>query len=242
MIDLNNYERKVFSQHGEDGITLKLVECLYPENYSTKYYVEFGVQSGAECNTRILKQLCTGWEGLLMDGGYEDPALNLKKEVVTKENVITLFQKYNVPKHINLLSIDIDYNDFYCAKEILKYYTCDILIFEYNGTHDTADDKIVVYSSQGSWDGYSNYFGASLLSWSKLTAKYNYSLVCCDSSGTNCYFVHNNILKTHTTDFVGVNDLALLYRAPTYGPGPNGGHRQDPNYRRYLSFEEAYNA
>ena len=54
-----------------------------------------------------------------MDGGNENLKINLRKEWINKENIIDLFKKYNVPKNINLLSVDIDFNDFYCLKEIL---------------------------------------------------------------------------------------------------------------------------
>ena len=52
--------------------------------------------------------------------------------------------KYNVPEHINLLSVDIDFNDFYCLKEILKHYKVDIIICEYNSSHLPNEDKIII--------------------------------------------------------------------------------------------------
>jgi hypothetical protein len=42
------------------------------------YYVEFGVEDGSECNTRLLRERY-GWSGLLMDGGYHRPEINLHK-------------------------------------------------------------------------------------------------------------------------------------------------------------------
>ena len=49
---LQKYAKKVYSQNGEDGITMKLVELLYDDPMN-KNFVEFGVESGEECNTRI---------------------------------------------------------------------------------------------------------------------------------------------------------------------------------------------
>jgi hypothetical protein len=44
MINLEEYEKKVFSQHGEDGVTEKIIELVYgPNNSNNKLYVEFGV-------------------------------------------------------------------------------------------------------------------------------------------------------------------------------------------------------
>jgi hypothetical protein len=238
-MDLSKFEEKIYSQHAEDGITKKLVELLY-DNHTNKYFVEFGVESGSECNTRVLRELYK-WNGLLMDGSNINPAINLQKEFLTKDNIISIFKKYNVPKHINVLCIDIDFNDFYCLKEILKHYTCDILICEYNGTHLPNIDTVIVYDENGSWDFWTNYFGASLLAFTKLAAKYNYTLVYCENSGTNCFFVNNVILQQRKLVFKDMGDINKVYRPPTYGPGPNGGHSQDPYYRPYITSEEAFN-
>ena len=85
-MDLKVFEQKIFSQNGEDGITMKLVELIYGEDSNNKYYVEFGVESGNECNTRILREKYN-WTGLLMDGSHENNTINLQKEFITKENI-----------------------------------------------------------------------------------------------------------------------------------------------------------
>lgn len=237
-IDLSLYEKKIFSQHGEDGVTEKIIELLY-DNNDNKYYVEFGVENGMECNTRVLREI-HNWKGLMMDGSNQNDTINLQKEFITKENIISLFRKYNVPKKINYLCIDIDYNDFYCLKEILKEYICDIIVLEYNATHFADEDKIVMYGHDKMWDG-TNYFGGSLLAFYKLCNKYNYSLVYCDNSGTNAFFIHNNLIKS--LNFINFNNIDKLYKSPNYGyiNGPRGGHPADPENRKYITFEEAIN-
>ena len=90
---------------------MKLLELIYGKN--DKFYVEFGVENGMDCNTWILREYYN-WRGLQMDRAMK--MINLWKEFITKENVAELFIKYNVPKNINLLSVDIDFNDFYCLK------------------------------------------------------------------------------------------------------------------------------
>ncbi len=236
-IDLNQFERKIYSQNGEDGVTMKLLELIYPNDPYNKYYVEFGVENGAECNTRVLRE-GYNWKGLQMDGSNENEQINLKREYITMENVVELFEKYNVPKHINLLCVDIDFNDFYCLKEILKKYVCDIIICEYNGTHFAHEDKIVIYDKDGSWDG-TNYCGASLLALDQLGRMHNYSLVYCNRNGVNCFFVHNSIIQSKDLKFKHLGDVSKIYRPSRYGHGPNGGHRQDPLNRKYISFAEA---
>lgn len=236
-MDLRIFEQRIFSQNGEDGVTMKLLELIYNGDNENKYYVEFGVESGVECNTRILREKYK-WNGLQMDGSNENSTINLRKEFITKENVVELFAKYNVPHNINVLSVDIDYNDFYCLKELLKNYKCDILICEYNATHLPNEDKIVMYDKNGMWDG-SNYFGVSLLSLTKLGRKYDYSLVYCDKKGINCFFIHNDIITNKNLDFKCMGDISQIYRPGGYGSGPNGGHPTDTSYRKHMSFDEA---
>jgi hypothetical protein len=238
-MDLICFENKIFSQNGEDGITMKLIELFYDNNNDNNFFVEFGVENGNECNTRILREKYN-WEGLQMDGGNENDKINLRKEFIIKENVVELFRKYNVPYNINVLSVDIDFNDFYCLKEILTNYQCDIIICEYNGTHLANEDKIVIYNKNGRWDG-SNYFGASLLSLDKLAKKYNYSLIYCNKNGVNCFFIHNNIIIDKNLQFKNIGNVEKIYKPARYGSGPNGGHRQDLSNREYISFEEAIN-
>jgi hypothetical protein len=154
-MDLEFCEKKIFSQNGEDGITMKLMELIYNGNNDNKFYVEFGVGNGIKCNTRILREHYN-WKGLQMDGGYDNDKFNLQKEFIIKENVVELFRKYNVPQNINILSVDIDFNDFYCLKEILANYQCDIIICEYNSTHLANEDKIIMYDKNRSWAATSN--------------------------------------------------------------------------------------
>ena len=238
-MDLSEFEQKKYSQNGEDGITKKLIELIYNDDNNNKYYVEFGVENGKECNTRILRE-DFNWNGLQMDGTYENNDINLRKEFITKKNIVYLFKKYNVPSRINLLSVDIDFNDFYCLKEILANYRCDILICEYNATHLPTEDKIIIYNPNGGWDC-SNYFGASLLSFYKLGNHYNYSLVYCNENGVNCFFVHNDIIASKQLNFKFMNDVEKIYKKPGYSNGPNGGHPQDRYNRPYITYDQAIN-
>lgn len=236
-MDLSLFENKIYSQNGEDGITMKLIELLYDGDHDNKFYVEFGVENGSECNTKLLREIYN-WKGLQMDGSHENNNINLRKEFITKENVVELFRKYDVPENINVLSVDIDFNDFYCLKEILENYRCDIIICEYNATHLPDEDKIIIYDKNGQWDG-TNYFGASLLALYKLGKKYNYSLIYCDKRGANSFFVHNDIIQSKNLQFENMGDITQIYRYPRYSIGPNGGHPQDPSNRQFISFDEA---
>src|SRR5205807_4442464 len=66
--DLRHFERRVSSQNGEDGI---LEEILRRVGTKIKYFVEFGVESGRECNcARLVRE--EDWHGLFIE---PDPEL-----------------------------------------------------------------------------------------------------------------------------------------------------------------------
>lgn len=228
-IDLSKYERKIFSQNGEDGITIEIINRL---NIKNGYYVELRTQNAKECNTRILKEQYN-WQGLLMNGFQENADINLKKEFITRENIVNLFDKYSVPKRFNLLSIRIDFNDFYVLHKILQKYEMDIIILEYNAYFLPDEDNIVIYEEMGNWDG-TNYFGASLLSYTKLLNKFGYSLIYTEKGGVNAFFVKNE----NNTKFEFHNEINFLYNTAKYGSGPRGGHTKDNKLREYVKFND----
>jgi hypothetical protein len=49
----------------------------------------------AETNTRYLREE-KGWRGLLMDGGHENPSINLHRELIYPAKIVQLFEKYEV--------------------------------------------------------------------------------------------------------------------------------------------------
>lgn len=231
-VDLSLFEKRYFSQNGEDGVLEKIFELIGADS---KYYVEFGVEGGYECNTRYLRQEY-GWMGLMMDAGNENPVINLHREYITAENINDLFRKYRVPTKIDLLSIDIDYNDFHVWKAIEGRYTPRVVVIEYNATHLPDEDKIVFYDPQTFWDG-SNYFGASILALYKLAREKKYSLVYAEKMGVNLFFIRDDVLQNCSFTFKNVNDVEKIYRYPRYGSGPNGGHPADPKNRPYMRAE-----
>lgn len=78
IIDLSEYERKIYSQNGEDGVIEKIFEII---GTTSEYYVEFGVGDCHECNTRYLRQHL-GWQGLMMDCNYHNSLINLQREFI----------------------------------------------------------------------------------------------------------------------------------------------------------------
>ncbi len=105
---LHRHESSTHSQNGEDGVIAAIFRAIGTTN---RRFVEFGVGIGArECNTRRL--IDEGWTGLHMDGLEQPEPSEIRREFITAENINELFAKYEVDDEFDLLSIDIDSNDY----------------------------------------------------------------------------------------------------------------------------------
>jgi hypothetical protein len=227
---LRNYEKSIYSQHGQDGVVKQLYHLLnLPLENST--YFEIGTQDGSECNTRYFREN-HNWYGVMIDGGYQNPNINLFQHFVTAENICNILNAYKCPNHVNFLSLDIDYNTFYVLGSLVNQFSFDVIDVEYNSSY--KEDWIVKYDPKGQWDG-SNYFGASVQSFYLLLKDKGYSLVYTDANGSDAFFVKNELTKN--LDLPDINNPEKLYTPPRYGNGK--GHPQDIFNRKGLTFEEA---
>ncbi|HSW87036.1 MAG TPA: hypothetical protein VLG49_06015 [Rhabdochlamydiaceae bacterium] len=232
-IDLSKYETSLYSQNGEDGIISKIFKLIRP---SSKFCVEFGAYDGITgSNTYLLRK--QGWDCLLFDRMFDIPEFKLHKAFITAENINSLFENHNLLHELDLLSIDIDYNDFYIWKAIDEKYKPTVVLIEYNATHLPSEDKVVEYNPYFCGDG-TNYYGASILALYNLGRSKGYSLVYAEKAGVNLFFIKDEVLKQYDLTFKDMNNVEKIYRFPTYGKGPNGGHRQDLKNREYLSSNE----
>jgi hypothetical protein len=81
----------------------------------------------------------------------------------------------------------------------------------------------VKYDPNGRWNG-SNYFGASLSAFVKLGNAKGYSLVGCSFSGSNAFFVRNDLLGDK---FCAPYTAENHYEPPRYHVWLTAGHRRD---------------
>ena len=146
---------------------------------------------------------------------------DIKIEKVTAENIQNLFQKYGIPKNFDLLSIDIDYNDYWVWKSIVDYVP-RVVVIEFNSSIPPDESKVVPYNADSKWDG-TNYFGASLLALKNLGLEKGYTLVGCDSNGVNAFFC-----KTELISNFKIKNIQNLYMPPKYGEIINGVHTGHP--------------
>jgi len=203
LINLNEFEYKVYSQNGEDGIIDNIFSKI---GYFNKYYVEFGGGARTD-NTRLLRERF-GFSGLLMNNSIEDLSINCRKEFITRENINSLFVKYNVPFEFDFLSIDIDTNDWYIWNAIDNKYRPRVVCIEYNAKFKPSEDMLVKYDPKAVWE-LDNYFSGSMKAYYILGRKKNYSIVCADNRGVNLFFVRDD-LKPELI-FENVNNIDKLY-------------------------------
>ena len=81
-----DYEFKVFSQWGEDGIIAFLINNLNIEN---KFFVEFGVENYVESNTRFLLKK-NNWSGLIIDSSIKNIDFIKKDQIYWKHDIKAL--------------------------------------------------------------------------------------------------------------------------------------------------------
>ncbi len=200
--NINDYEFKVSSQWGEDGIIQYLIKNIEIEN---KIFVEFGVEKYTESNTRFLLQN-NNWKGLVIDGSEEnisyiknDPIYwryNLKTQCafITKDNINELITKNGIHGDIGILSVDIDGNDYWIW-EAIECVSPRIVICEYNALFGNKEKVSVPYKADFIWtnEHFSNlYWGTSLAALEFLGKKKGYTLVGVNSAGNNAFFVKGN--------------------------------------------------
>ena len=223
--DLSRFEARKYSQNGEDGVLFELFNRFGVTN---KCYVEIGASDGVECNSRFFRELY-GWTGVMIDSNNEDHSIHLYKAYVTSENVVAVLNNLGVPNTFDLLSLDIDMNDYWVLKSILesKNFFPRLVVVEVNAALGPNISKAVSYGPDNTWQG-DTYHGASVLAFAKLMSN-NYTLVYCEANGVNCFFVANSVLeKFGLTSLSGIDNTHLIYRKPRYFGYTGYAHPEHP--------------
>lgn len=182
-------EKKIWSQNGEDGVIEAIFNLIGTTN---KYYVEFG-GGGGECNTRNLKD--NGWSGLWMDCSFGPPDFpDVHREFITAENINGLLDKYDVPQKPDLMSIDLDGNDYWVWRAITRRPR--VVVIEYNGYLPVDSRNVIKYDPRFQWAG-NSYFGAGLGALSVLGESNGYRLAYVDFQLVNAFFIKNETIPAN---------------------------------------------
>lgn len=186
------------SQNEEDGITLALIREMGP---GTRRFVEIGCGDNGG-NSGFLAQEC-GWSGLMLDGDasriavsramYGGGPVSVVQAWITREKINELIQMHGLDGDIDLLSIDIDGNDYWIWDAI---HVCRprVVIVEYNSLFGADLAVTVPYREDFFSKKYGKgYHGASLQALTHLAARKGYRLVAVEPRGVNAFFLRNDM-------------------------------------------------
>ena len=137
----------VFSQFGEDSV-IESIFRLMPLNETTnsRICVEFGAWDGLHFSNTANLILNYGWEGFLIEADskrFRELQVNFKHKPVKcinkfvefegKNSLEEILERSKVPFDFDLLSIDIDRNDYWIFDSIVKYRP-KVIVIEFNPT------------------------------------------------------------------------------------------------------------
>jgi len=188
------------SQNDEDGITLALFDLI---GHGLRRFAEIGAGTNGG-NSGFLVREC-GWTGLMVDAS-SDRVKRLQRnfgphgvrtvaEMVSRENVNQLLQDNGVTGDIDLLSIDIDGNDYWVWQS-LTVASPRVVIIEYNAAWGAEHAVVVPYDAtfdRHEHGGPLKYYGASLAAVIRLATEKGYRFLTTEPRGVNAYFVRNDI-------------------------------------------------
>lgn len=234
---LGRHRSQVYSQFCEDG---HIAEIFHRIGDGGRTFLEIGCGDGVENTTRLLLE--TGWTGTWVEGDLEncekarenfedylsEGSLTLIEAFVTAENINALLDAQNVPHAVDFLSVDVDQNTSHIWRALNRISRAACI--EYNASLPPTVAVEVPYDPSGCWDG-SSFFGASLKMMEKIGTEKGVSLVGCDFSGVNAYFVANEDLQDR---FSAPFTAEHHYEIAKYGFMPQVGHPRSTRSRRWV--------
>jgi len=198
------YGYKIYSQSEEDGMIAEIFNRIGVTN---RFFVEFGVGNGLENNTLAL--LFQGWKGLWIEASTSRVKVISKKlpktissgklkvinAFITTQNINELIKPNVSEESIDLLSVDIDGNDF----NVFSAISCikpRLVVIEYNAKFPPPILYQMQYKDDFIWQE-TDCLGISIKSLEIGMKEKGYSLVGCNLSGANAFFVKDELVKDH---------------------------------------------
>jgi FkbM family methyltransferase len=211
-----------YSQCDEDGIIRECLSRISKKVALSMTFIEIGCSNGLENNSHQL--LLDGYSGFWVDGDREKiqfienqlGGLNFNKlcihqSFVTQEHIFSLIERalrFLDTNELDFFSLDVDGNDIHLLPMVFQLAAPKLICVEYNAKFVPPTRLAMDYRSDHTWAG-DDYFGASLRSWVDTLTEY--SLVCCNLSGANAFFVRNDLLENFT-----LAPIDKLYQPPRY--------------------------
>jgi hypothetical protein len=191
----------LWSQNEEDGITYALfalvsaTSCRFME-------IGAGVNGG---NSGFLAEVC-GWTGLMVDGSAERVdrltarfgrfGVRTQAAWITTDNINQLVVEHGLTGDLDLFSLDIDGNDYWVWRT-LDACSPRVVIVEFNPSFGPTRAVTVRYDPGFDRGRYAaicpQFHGASLEAFVRLGREKGYRLVLVEPTGTNAYFLRNDV-------------------------------------------------
>lgn len=209
---LVRFRQQIYSQFGQDGMIAEIFGRIGSE---AQRFIEIGT-APLENNTNLL--LLKGWSGLWIDAALPEPGqfrgdhhmlvaagkLTVRKEFVYKDNIRKIMTEAGFWNALDFVGIDIDYNTFHIFDAITDSRP-RVFSIEYNGQLPADLKWVAPYRADHSWDG-SMAYGSSLASIEERARKAGFWLVGCELSGTDAFFVREDLLQDR---FLRPGDVAF---------------------------------
>jgi hypothetical protein len=199
---------RVFSQFEEDGIILFLLAVI---GRGSSRFVEIGAGDGVRASNCANLAFNLGFHGLFVErdeesvergraiyGGHADTRLFppvFVQSFVTRENVLGLVAESGFGQDVDLLSIDIDGNDYY-VWEALESVRPRLVVVETHTEHGTRQ-VLAPYRADYDWRQAdpAEPVGASPAAMTQLGDKLGYRLVGANRFGFNTFYLRGDLAQ-----------------------------------------------
>lgn len=160
-----------YSQCGEEGIIEAIFKKIGTEN---RVLADFGAGDGLDLsNTRYFLE--EGWRGFLYDGGtFVKQMPDVVKAWITLETLPDLIK--DIPNGFDLLSLDLDGNDFWYLDYIMAQRRPRLVVAEINGCIPAGQSRTIQYNPEHRWQS-DDYYGFSFDAGLALAARHNYRVI-----------------------------------------------------------------
>jgi len=176
-----------------------LTRAVLTNNSIAGAFRGFGVPQSTVVGEALLDELAQSCGIDPLEFRYRNnPRVTTLPHAITAENVAERFAAAGVPEEPDILSIDIDGNDYWIWKAI-DGYRPRIVIIEYNSALDPAVALVQPYGQAQGWDHSSGY-SASLAALELVAQEKGYRLAHTESIGANAFFVREDLASGLPTE------------------------------------------
>lgn len=180
---MKQFEKSIYSQWGECGVIEEIFKRI---GITNKIAMDVGAWDGVHFSNTLYMAEEYGFTRILCESDVERANMasnNFQTSQVFGhcDNIDSILSVCKCPEDIDLLSIDVDGDDYYLWKDMVKFRP-RVVVIEYN---QTVPPGISVVQERG------GSFGASWKALVDLATEKNYKI--CHTTTTNIVFIDGNM-------------------------------------------------